>query len=36
MDEPAETKRQAPIDSRWATLDGLRFTDVEPGESTEV
>ena len=27
---------QAPIDSRWATLDGLRFTDVEPGESTEV
>jgi uncharacterized protein len=27
---------QAPIDSRWATLDGLRFTDVETGESKEV
>jgi len=27
---------QAPIDSRWATLDGLRFTDLETGESKEV
>jgi uncharacterized protein len=27
---------QAPIDSRWATLDGLRFTDLETGESEEV
>ena len=32
----ASCECQAPIDSRWATLDGLRFTDVEPGESTEV
>ena len=27
---------QAPLDPRWATLDGLRFTDLEPGESSEV
>lgn len=27
---------QAPIDSRWATLDGLRFMGVEPDESKEV
>jgi uncharacterized protein len=27
---------QAPLDARWATLDGLRFTDFEPGESKEV
>ncbi len=27
---------QAPLDPRWATLDGLRFTDFEPGESKEV
>ena len=27
---------QAPIDSRWATLDGLRFTGAEPDESNEA
>jgi hypothetical protein len=27
---------QAPVDARWATLDGLRFTGAEPGESNEV
>lgn len=27
---------QEPLDPRWATLDGLRFTDLEPGESSEV
>jgi uncharacterized protein len=27
---------QAPVDARWATLDGLRFTGAEPGESSEV
>ena len=27
---------QAPVDPRWATLDGLRFTGAEPGESNEV
>jgi uncharacterized protein len=27
---------QAPVDARWATLDGLRFTGSEPGESNEV
>jgi len=27
---------QAPIDPRWATLDGLRFTGAEPEESNEV
>lgn len=27
---------QAPVDPRWATLDGLRFTDHEPGGSNEV
>jgi len=27
---------QAPLDARWATLDGLRFTEEEAGESKEV
>ena len=27
---------QAPVDPRWATLDGLRFTGLEPDESNEV
>jgi len=27
---------QAPVDPRWATLDGLRFTGAEPDESNEV
>ena len=27
---------EAPVDSRWATLDGLRFTGAEPGESNDV
>jgi uncharacterized protein len=27
---------RAPVDARWATLDGLRFTGAEPGESYEV
>ena len=27
---------QVPINPRWATLDELRFTDFEPGESKEV
>ena len=27
---------QAPLDPRWATLDGLRFMGAEPGESNEV
>jgi uncharacterized protein len=27
---------QVPVDSRWATLDGLRFTGAEPDESNEV
>ena len=26
---------QAPVDARWATLDELRFTDLEPGESQD-
>ena len=27
---------QAPLHARWATLDGLRFTGDEPGESNDV
>jgi uncharacterized protein len=32
----ASCECQAPIDPRWATLDGLRFTGAEPDESNEV
>ena len=27
---------RAPVDARWATLDGLRFIDAEPGEFNDV
>ncbi len=32
----ARCECQAPVDPRWATLDGLRFTEEEAGESKEV
>ena len=32
----ADCDCQAPVDPRWATLDELRFTDFEAGESKEV